>query len=186
MRRLITYKKFYENIGSPLLNLSNNVDYYLISEIKKNTKPGDSILEISCGNGADSLYLQELGFNVTCTEINSEYIKNAKDLGLNCIQHNTKDKFPFSDSEFDLVYSRLGLHYFTEEELGKILPELKRIGKKILITVKVVDDIKTGKVILTPDKWNQIISKFFDISKFELKEGKLYGSQSKWIEIVAR
>ena len=183
MKHLKTYQKFYESIGSPLLDLSNNVDQHLISQIQKSVKPPASILEISCGNGADSLQLQELGFKVTCTELNPEYVQNAKDLGLNCIQHNTKNKFPFSDKECDLVYSRLGLHYFTEEELNSIFSELQRIGKKILITVKVVDDIKTGKVILTPDKWNEIISKFFDIKVFEIKEGELYGSQSKWIEI---
>jgi hypothetical protein len=183
VKHLKTYKKFYESIGSPLLDLSNNVDQHLISQIQKSVKPPASILEISCGNGVDSLQLQELGFKVTCTELNPEYVQNAKDLGLNCIQHDTKNKFPFSDKEFDLIYSRLGLHYFTEEELNSIFSELQRIGKKVLITVKVVDDIKTGKVILTPDKWNEIISKFFDIRVFEIKEGELYGNQSKWIEI---
>lgn len=53
------------------------------------------------------------------------------------------------------------------------------------MTVKVVDDIKTSKVILTPDKWNEIISNFFDIKSFEIKEGILYNSKSKWIEIYA-
>jgi SAM-dependent methyltransferase len=183
MKHLKTYKKFYESIGSPLLDLSDNVDTHLISLIEKTIKRGSSILEISCGNGADSLHLQELGYRVTCTELNPEYVKNAQDLGLDCIQHDTKNQFPFSDGEFDLVYSRLGLHYFTEDELNSIFSELQRIGKKILITVKIVDDIKTGKVILTSDKWNEIISKYFNIKIFEIKEGILYGSQSKWIEI---
>lgn len=182
---LNTYKKFYENIGSPLLDLSDNVDHHLISQIQKNVKPSASILEISCGNGSDSLYLKESGFRVTCTELNPEYVKNAKNLGLNCIQHNSKDRFPFKDKEFDLVYSRLGLHYFTEQELYDIFSELKRIGNKILITVKIVDDIKTGKVILDSDKWKEIISNFFNINTFKIKEGELYGSQSKWIEIFA-
>ena len=183
MRHSKTFKLF-ENIGSPLLDLSNNVDINLISQIQKILKPGSSILEISCGNGADSMKLQELGFKVSCTELNPEYVENARRLGLNCIEHNTKDKFTYLDKEFDLIYSRLGLHYFTEEELNDIFSELRRIGKRILITVKVVDDIKTGKVILTPEIWNKIISKFFDIKRFEIKEGQLYGSQSKWIEII--
>ena len=185
MKHLKTYQKFYESIGSPLLDLSDNVDQHLISQIQKSVKPPASILEISCGNGVDSLQLQELGFKVTCTELNPEYVQNAKDLGLNCIQHDTKNKFPFSDKEFDLIYSRLGLHYFTEEELNSIFSELQRIGKKILITVKVVDDIKTGKVILTEEKWKEIVNRFFNIKSFEVKEGQLYGNHSKWIEIKA-
>jgi len=184
MKRLKTYQKFFESIGSPLLNLSDNVDGHLISVIQKEVQSGAKILEISCGNGSDSLQLQELGFKVTCTELNPEYVQNAKDLGLNCIQHDTKKKFPFSNDKFDLIYSRLGLHYFTEEELLSIFSELKRIGKRILITVKVVDDIKTGKVILGEDKWKEIVGRFFNIKSFEVKEGQLYGSQTKWIEIL--
>jgi SAM-dependent methyltransferase len=183
MKRLKTYQKFFESVGSPLLDLSNNVDHHLISVIQKETKTPSKVLEISCGNGSDSLKLQELGYEVTCTEYNTDYVKNAQDLGLDCIQHDTKNKFPFSDKEFDLIYSRLGLHYFTEEELNSIFSELQRIGKKILITVKVVDDIKTGKVILTEEKWKEIVNRFFNIKSFEVKEGQLYGSQSKWIEI---
>ena len=185
MKYIKDYVRFYENMGSPLLELIDNVDLDLISKIEKNLKAGSKILEISCGNGSDSLYLQKLEFKVTCTELNPEYVKNAKDLGLNCIQHDTKNKFPFSDSEFDLVYSRLGLHYFTESELNGIFKELQRISKNILITVKIVDDIKTGKVILTPDKWDEIVGSYFNIKSFQIKEGMLYNSQSKWIEILA-
>ena len=47
MKHLKTYKKFYESIGSPLLDLSDNVDQHLISQIQKSVKPTDSILEIS-------------------------------------------------------------------------------------------------------------------------------------------
>lgn len=184
MKTLKTYQKFFESIGSPLLDLSNNVDAHLISVIQKEIQPGDKILEISCGNAADASALKELGYEVTCTEYNPFYVENAERLGLDCIQHDTKNEFPFSDGEFDLIYSRLGLHYFMEDELDNIFSELGRIGKRILITVKVVDDIKTGKVILTEDKWKEIASRFFDIKAFEVKEGQLYGSQSRWIEIL--
>jgi hypothetical protein len=69
--------------------------------------------------------------------------------------------------------------------LNGIFKELQRIGKNILITVKIVDDIKTGKVILTPDKWNEIVDNYFNIKSFQIKEGILYNSKSKWIEILA-
>jgi len=185
LRKIKSYQIFLESIGSPLLNLSDNTDQHLISIIQDKLKSG-SILEISCGNAADSLFLKELGYNVVCTDLNPDYVENAKNLGLDCIVHDTKNKFPFSDDQFDLIYSRLGLHYFTEDELKNILSELNRIGKSILITVKIVDDIQTGKVILTKDKWKELISLYFDIDIFEIREGELYGSQSKWIEIFAK
>lgn len=180
------YLKTLEAFNSPLLSLSDNIDHQLIDVIKKNFDKGSSILEISCGNGADSLYLKELGYDVKCTELDDNYISNAIKLGLDCIKHDTKNKFPFDDNQFDLIYSRLGLHYFTESELDSILSELSRIGRSILITVKVEeDDFKTGKVIISPEKWNEIINKYFNIIDFNVNQGKLYNKESKWIEIFA-
>lgn len=188
--RIKSYKIFLESldtINSPLLSLSDNVDKHLISIIKDNVGEGSKILEVSCGNAADSLYLKQLGYDVTCTEFDEGYVNNAIDKGLNCIKHDTRLKFPFRDLEFDLAYSRLGLHYFTENELESIIGELRRISKKILITVKVEQDsIMTNKIILTPDKWKEIIENFFQIEIFNVKEGFLYGKESKWIEILAK
>ncbi len=183
MRYLKTYESF--NIGSPLLKLSDNVDYDLVDVIKSSAPIGSQILEISCGNAADAKYLSKIGYKVTCTETNDGYIENAKSLGLNCMNHDTKDKFPFKDKQFSLIYSRLGLHYFTAEELDLILQELSRIGNKLLITVKLVNDIQTNKIILTEDIWKDIISKHFNIEEFEVKEGILYDVQSKWLEILS-
>jgi SAM-dependent methyltransferase len=179
------YTKFIESIGSPLLNLNDNIDKHLIKIIQDKLKSG-SILEISCGNASDSLYLKKLGYNVICTDLNPDYVENAKNIGIECILHDTRNKFPFKNNQFDLVYSRLGLHYFTENELKNILSELKRIGKSILITIKIVDDIQTGKIIFTPEKWKELISSYFDIDIFEIKEGELYDNKSKWIEIFAK
>ena len=113
-------------------------------------------------------------------------------IGLECINHNTKNKFPFSDNQFDLIYSRLGLHYFTVDELELIFAELKRISKKILFTVKYEESKglnlfgqqATGKVFIDESQWREIVSKYFTIKTFEVKEGIIYGSSSKWIEIL--
>jgi ubiquinone/menaquinone biosynthesis C-methylase UbiE len=182
MKWIKTYKLF----ESVLLNLENNVDNHLISIIQENLPTGSDILEISCGNAADSLYLKDLGYNVRCTEFDDNYVKNANDLGLECIKHDTRMKFTYSDNQFDLVYSRLGLHYFTEEELDSIFSELSRIGNKLLVTVKIEEDFyKTGKIILSPEKWFEIINKYYNIEIFDVKEGLLYDKKSKWIEILA-
>lgn len=185
MRYIKNYKTF-EAISS-LLNIHNNVDEGLMNVIDNISYPGSSILEIACGNAEDSLYLQKKGYKVTCTDLDDGYIKNAIDKGLNCIKHDTKKKFPFSDNEFDLVYSRLGLHYFTKEELNEIFREIRRIGKKLLMSVKIQNDnIKTNKIILTPGEWKEIISNFFEIEDVKIREGKLYGEDAKWMEIIAK
>lgn len=181
------YLKEYKLFESSLLDLSDNVDNHLIGVIKKNFKPGSKILEISCGNGADAKYLQDLGYDIICTEIDDNYVRNAKNLGLKCIKHDTRNNFPFEDKQFDLIYAKLSLHYFTKGELNKIFKELRRISHNILFTVKVQDDdFKTGKIIIPPHHWIGITSNNYGAEKsFYIKEGDLYGKPAKWIEIFA-
>lgn len=174
----------FEN-NSPLLNLKNNVDVELVNIIKSLISSG-KILEISCGNGADAITLSNLGYDVVTTELCTDYKNWVNSQGIECILHDTKEKFPFNDSSFDLVYSRLGLHYFSIEELELIFDELTRLTKKYLVfTVKLVNDIPTGKVILDENKWKEITEKNFNIISHTVKTGILYDNQSKWLEIVA-
>jgi len=183
--RILKFNSFINE--SILLDLKDNVDNNLINKIESLVSTNASILEISCGNGSDSLYLKNKGYNVTCTEWDDNYVDNAKNIGLNCIKHDTSKSFPFKSKQFDLTYSRLGLHYFTKEQLENIFNELNRITKKYLVfTVKLVDDIPTGKVILSKEEWEDIVSKKFTIISSEKKSGILYNNQSNWLEIVAK
>lgn len=175
--------RLFEN-KSPLLNLKNNIDEDLINLIESfNPK---NILEISCGNGADAIELSKRGYSVTATDLNQEYVDYVNDY-LNCIQHDTRNRFPFDDNSFDVVYSRLGLHYFDKEDLYRIFNDISRITSGYLIfTVKLVNDIQTGKVIFDESDWEEITSKNFEIVSSKIREGFLYENQSKWLEIVAK
>lgn len=188
MRYLKTYRKFnlFENRIQPiLLNLEDNVDNELITKIQ-NLLPTGRILEIACGNGSDAIKLNELGYDVTATDFTKEYVDYVNQY-IPCFQHDTRDEFPFDDKKFDLVYSRLGLHYFNEEELKSIFTEISRLTKKYLVfTVKLANDnLNTGKVILDESKWKEIVSDEFNIISSEVKQGELYGDESKWLEIIA-
>lgn len=185
MRYLKTYKLFENRIQPILLDLEDNVDNELISKIQ-HLLPTGRILEISCGNGADSIKLNELGYDVTATDFTKEYVDYVNQY-LPCIQHDTREKFPFNDKEFDLVYSRLGLHYFSEEELKSIFDEISRLTNQYLVfTVKLANDnLNTGKVILDESKWKELVSDKFNIISSEVKEGILYNDKSKWLEIIA-
>lgn len=179
------YLKLFENFqNSPLLNLKGNEDTNLISEISSLIS-GGNILEISCGNGSDAIKLHEMGYNVIATDYNNEYVNWANKF-IKCIKHDTRDKFPFNDNQFDLTYSRLGLHYFTKDELQLIFNELARITSKYLVfSVKLVNDIHTGKVILDKTTWEELTREYFNILKSNIKTGKLYDNQSQWLEITA-
>lgn len=189
MKYLLTRKIFENqeelNRQAPLLKLDGNADIELIEKIQSLISSGN-ILEISCGNGADALELLKRGYVVFGTENNQQYADHVNQK-INCVKHDTKDKFPFPDNSFDLVYSRLGLHYFSEQELQSIFKDISRITKEYLVfTVKLVNDIKTGKNILTKETWENIVSEEFEIVSSSEKEGILYDNQSKWLEIVAK
>ena len=179
--------KIFENSfeKGPLLSLVNNIDQKLLRKIEQ-LIPIGNILEISCGNGSDAIELSKRGYNVVATDSSELYVKYVGKF-LKCILHDTRKRFPFKDNEFDLVYSRLGLHYFNEEELFKIFKEINRLTNKyLLISVKLENgQINSGKVIFSKEKWEEIISKYFIILSSEVKTGKLYGTESKWLEIVS-
>jgi ubiquinone/menaquinone biosynthesis C-methylase UbiE len=180
MRYLLPFKIFENSI---LLNLKGNIDNNLINKIESLSPK--SILEISCGNGSDSIELNKKGYDIIATDSNKEYVDSVSQF-IKCIQHDTRGKFPFNDNQFDLVFSRLGLHYFTPEELVGIFNEISRITKKYLVyTVKLVNDIQTGKVILNKETWEKLTSDKFEIISSEVKSGTLYGNQSEWLEITA-
>ena len=179
------YIKTYEAYGSILLNLSNNIDYKLVNKIKSILNNGDSILEISCGNGSDAIELSKF-FKIIATDTDNNYVEYVNSKGVECINHDTKEKFPFNDNEFDLIYSRLGLHYFEIDELSKIFKELNRIcNGYLLFTVKLVNDIQTGKVIFTKDVWENLVNDQFNIVSSEVKNGKLYDNECTWLEVLA-
>jgi len=184
MKYLKSYKLF--ETKSVLLELKDNVDNELVNKIKNLVETGSKILEISCGNGADAIELSNSGYEVTATDLDDGYVDFVNSQGVECIKHDTTQRFPFSDGEFDLIYSRLGLHYFSQEQLEEIFEELNRLTSKYLVfTVKLVNDIPTGKVIFTEDTWKHLVSEQFNIISTEVKEGILYSNQSKWLEIVA-
>lgn len=181
-------KKFFENHiieQSTLLEIYDNVDYHLLNIIES-LMPNGKILEISCGNGADSIELLKKGYSVFATDNNQKYVDYVNGKKIKCFKHDTIEKFPFKDNSFDLTYSRLGLHYFSESDLKVIFKDINRITKKYLVfTVKLVNDIQTGKNILSREIWENIVERDFNIISSNVRNGILYENKSTWLEITA-
>ncbi len=111
-----------------------------------------TVLDLGGGTGVDAVYFAEKGHNVTLADISplalevaKEKAKN-KDVNIKTEQVNIgKDPLPFEDSTFDIVYSRLVLHYFDKSTTSAIFSEINRILKKsgiAYITIKSPDDEK--------------------------------------------
>lgn len=58
-----------------------------------------------------------------------------------------RNKLPFSDSEFDLVFANLSIHYFSDEDTKKLLLEVKRILKNNGLFIGSVNGIQGLEVI---------------------------------------
>ncbi|MBN1690442.1 MAG: methyltransferase domain-containing protein [Dehalococcoidia bacterium] len=91
----------------------------------------DSLLEIGCGNGRDSILFAKAGFKVTSIDIVPKAIKLAKEnaqkakVEINFEVANVEE-LPFEDEKFGAVFSLSVLH---STDLEKSLPEVYRVIK---------------------------------------------------------
>jgi ubiquinone/menaquinone biosynthesis C-methylase UbiE len=118
----------------------------------KNKKKA-SVLDLCCGKGADSIFFHNKGLKVTSVDYSSEAIRQFNEtqkryeIFLSNLVKDISEPLPFHDESFDYVYVRLGLYYFTEEELNNIISEIRRVLKSeglLLFQVKSVNDKDYG------------------------------------------
>lgn len=114
---------------------------------KKSVK---KILEIGCGQGRDSIFFSQLGYNVNSFDISSNAINFLNDVkkelrikNLNIKIYDTLNPFDYPSESFDFVYSNLALQFFNIQELEKIFDNIHKVMKKdssFLFSTKKVGD----------------------------------------------
>jgi len=88
---------------------------------------GKSALDIGCRDGYWSRKLEEIGYEVTAVDIDSNYSK--------CQFADANKKLPFNDSTFDLIWSTEVLEHLENPSFS--VSEMQRVlkpGGKILLT----------------------------------------------------
>lgn len=112
----------------------NNPTIFANFAIKYLPKRG-KILDLGAGQGQDSRFFARLGYRVTSTDISSLGLqlsqKKAKEEGLNIEfeELDISNKLPYENNSFDIVYSHLALHYFSDEKTRSIFAEINRVLK---------------------------------------------------------
>jgi trans-aconitate methyltransferase len=77
-------------------------------------KPGESIVDLGCGDGALTERLAATGAVITCVDASPAMIAAARARGLNVLE-SSADNLPF-ESEFDAAFSNAALHWMPNAE----------------------------------------------------------------------
>jgi len=173
------------NPKNPQLIYEREVDPKL-DDLIYDLEPGAKILDLGCGDGTDSLYFQSKGFDVTALDLSSVVVDELNNKGVKSSVYDISEaNIP---GNYDLIYSRLSLHYFDRFQLSQILNDIKNKlndGGCLYFTVKsqsFKDKIETGKKFLHKKEWTKILSYYFDDVLVEEHTGRLYNIPSQWLE----
>ena len=134
----------YSTLIDPMLNSSHSRATSLIEE-------NSNVLDVACGPGALSLMVAKIpGTRVTGIDLDSKMIREAERKvrrkpisNASFLLMDATDLTQFSEKEFDVAVISLALHQFNPEAGLKVLNEMKRVSKSIII-VDYAFPIKAG------------------------------------------
>lgn len=125
---------------------------------------GSIVCDLGGGTGTDSIYFLQKGHRVVLVDIADEPLAKAearaRELGFSDKFKTAQCDFSFGklaleDSSFDVVYSRLALHYFESKILSQLFAEIYRIlrpGGSTYLTLKSPDDAAEMAFLTTTAK----------------------------------
>jgi SAM-dependent methyltransferase len=82
-----------------------------------------NLLEIGAGTGDDSLFFQDHGMEVTCTDLSPENVRRCLSKGLNAIELDFKN-LGFPSSSFDAIYAMNCLLHAPQKDFEVILESI--------------------------------------------------------------
>ena len=146
----------------------------ILEQNKKNT-----ILDLGCGIGADTLYLLERGYDVLSCDFSNEALKSIRDNIPNSktLYLDMMKDFPIEDNSYSLIIADLSLHYFDNATTIHIMNEIKRILKQdgtLLARVASVNDFNFGAGVGQELKKNYYFEGDYTKRFFDLEDVNKY------------
>ncbi|HTW62293.1 MAG TPA: methyltransferase domain-containing protein [Terracidiphilus sp.] len=89
-----------------------------------NSRPGERILDLGCGDGQLTLRLAASGAQVTGADLSPEMAAAARARGVDAQVANA-EALPFEDASFDAVFSNAALHWVRDQDA--MLAEVRRV-----------------------------------------------------------
>jgi len=98
------------------------------------------ILEVGAGTGTMSVFLSNLGFEVTTLDNDPKILEIAQQVkdkfnGQNYLQKGDAFKLPFADDSFDLVFHQGLLEHFKDDDIFRLLTEHLRVAPIVIFSV---------------------------------------------------
>ena len=160
-----------------------------IDEYKTYLNSKGKCLDLGCGIGQYSKQLIKYGYDVVSADISEIALNKVKDFNKNVVKLDMRNKLSFLDSEFDLVFANLSIHYFSDEDTKKLLLEIKRILKDNGLFIGSVNGIQGMKVMRNEAK--EIEYHFYEykdkqIRLFDVSDIKKYLEDFNIIKIDER
>lgn len=94
------------------------------------------ILDLGAGQGQDSRFFAEHGYQVVSTDLEETALEQSKVKLSDKLKQNVtvqkvdvREELPFEDASFDVAYAHLSLHYFDYETTVRLFGEIQRILK---------------------------------------------------------
>jgi ubiquinone/menaquinone biosynthesis C-methylase UbiE len=137
---------------------------------------GKKILEVGCGSGYASLLLSEAGAFCTLMDSSEGALKYSENLlqkiGVNKNKINyvlgSAEKIPFKDNSFDIVHNCGVLEHYNDEQIKRILFEMKRVTKRGGQVIVVLPNLLSLEIIYRMFKFGKGSEQY--ISKRKLKK----------------
>jgi ubiquinone/menaquinone biosynthesis C-methylase UbiE len=113
-----------------------------------------TVLDLGGGSGTDSIFFARLGHTVSLVDIADTGLQRARQAAeeagvadaIDTTQVDLEEgRLPLETASFNVVFSRLALHYFNPETTTRLFSEVYRVlkpGGHAYLTVKSADDTK--------------------------------------------
>jgi SAM-dependent methyltransferase len=167
------------------------------------------VLELGCGTGADAALFAAEGHRVLALDFSAVAIGRAArqyaGLGVEFRVADFSRPLDLGSESVDLVYSRMSLHYFTDEVTRAVVGELARVlvrgGLLVVLCRSVADPLWGEGTRIEADMYRfndhvrhffsagylrELLAGRFDPARVTEFEGLAYGYDSAFVEAVAR
>ena len=102
--------------------------------------PGEKVIDIACGTGALSIAMARIASNIIGIDLSEDMIATARSISRK--RHISNISFElldatdlscYTDNNFDLAVSSLAMHQFDPETGERVLREIKRLSRRIIL-----------------------------------------------------